>query len=97
LHWRNDHKGGDNWSGRQLLARAHDAGLRKISVTPHVVVARDEEPALTQSLWRAAEVARDGGAITFDEHDIWISTLKERIATGLFFASIGYFIVKGWK
>lgn len=97
LHWRNDHKGGDNWSGRQLLARASDAGLRKISVTPLVVVARDEEPALTQSLWRAAEVARDGGAITPDEHDIWISTLKERIAGGRFFASIVYFIVKGWK
>jgi len=97
LHWRNDHHGGNNWSGRQLLRRAREAGMKDICVHPLVVTAIDERPALTQSLWRAAEVARNGGAITPAEQDAWVSSLKERIASGRFFASMVYFIVKGWK
>jgi hypothetical protein len=97
LNWRCDHHGNDNWSGRKLLARARDAGLRDIRTIPVVVTANDESPALTLSLWRAAEVARDGGGITSEEHDAWVGELKRRIAAGRFFASMTYFIVKGWK
>jgi hypothetical protein len=95
LHWRADHHGGNNWSGRQLLGHMIAADLRDVTVTPVVTVARDEDSALTQSLWRAAEVARDGGAITPAERDRWVSELKARIAAGRFFASIVYFIVRG--
>jgi ubiquinone/menaquinone biosynthesis C-methylase UbiE len=96
LHWRIDHHGGDNWSGRKLLRRAKDAGLTRIESIPVVYIAQDENSALTLSLWRAAEVARDGGGITPQEHDAWIDDLKERIVQRRFFASIVYFIVKGW-
>jgi ubiquinone/menaquinone biosynthesis C-methylase UbiE len=97
LNWRIDHHGANNWSGRQLLRLGRQAGLKDVQVYPLVVTATDEKPALTQSLWRAAEVARDGGAITEAEHDAWVSALKERITSGSFFASLVYFIMKGWK
>jgi len=71
------------------------AGLRDVSVTPVVAVAHDENASLTFSLWRAAEVSRNGGAITSDEYDRWVSGLKSHIAAGRFFASIVYFIVRG--
>jgi ubiquinone/menaquinone biosynthesis C-methylase UbiE len=95
LNWRTDHHGGDNWSGRQLLGDMVTAGLRGPLVYPVVQVARDENNALTQSLWRAATVCCDGGAITPAEHDAWVEELKMRIATGRFCASIVYFIVRG--
>lgn len=96
LHWRSDHHGGNNWSGRQLYARAHAAGLYNLRVRPVVVVSHEESSALTQSLWRAAEVARDAGAIAPAEHDAWVSELKTQIAAGHFMASIVYFIVIGF-
>jgi 2-amino-4-hydroxy-6-hydroxymethyldihydropteridine diphosphokinase len=95
LHWRTDNHGGDNWSGRQLWRRIVQAGLTNLEVTPVVTVARTEQDGLTQSLWRAAEVARNGGGISAKEHDAWIDKLKQRLVEGTFFASIVYFIVKG--
>ena len=97
LNWRTDYHGANNWSGRQLQRLEREAGLKDVQIHPLVVTASDERPALTQSLWRAAEVARDGGAITEAEHEAWVSDLKERISSGRFFASLVYFIVKGWK
>jgi ubiquinone/menaquinone biosynthesis C-methylase UbiE len=97
LEWRTHHHGGDNWSGRQLAARLVDAGLRQVAVTPVVTVARDEDASLTQSLWRAAQAARDAGVITPAEHDAWVGALKQRLAAGRFLASIVYFIVCGTR
>jgi ubiquinone/menaquinone biosynthesis C-methylase UbiE len=95
LHWRCDHHGGNNWSGRQLRRWMIDAGLGDVSVTPVVTVVHDEHTSLTQSLWRAAEVARSGGAITSDEHDAWVGELRARLVAQRFFASITYFVVRG--
>lgn len=95
LHWRSDHHGGDNWSGRKLWGRMMASGLQSLTVLPVVSIAHNEADGLTQSLWRAAQVSRDGGAISLDEYDAWVNTLKERIQAGTFFASIAYFIVSG--
>jgi ubiquinone/menaquinone biosynthesis C-methylase UbiE len=95
LHWRNDHHGGNNWSGRQLWRYMHNAGLQNLLVYPCVIVAHGESDGLTQSLWRAAQVAFEGGAISESEKDDWVKELKNRIQDGIFFASIVYFIVKG--
>jgi ubiquinone/menaquinone biosynthesis C-methylase UbiE len=97
LHWRSDHYGGNNWSGRQLAGLASGAGLQEVQVTPAVIVARDEGTGFTQSLWRAAQRACEAGAITPAEHDAWLAESRSRIATGRFFASITYFIVLGYK
>jgi len=96
LHWRTDNHGGDNWSGRQLYRRALQEGLVDLEVIPVVTVARSEREGLTQTLWRAAEVARNGGGISDKEHDAWVGKLKQHLADGTFFASIVYFIVKGY-
>ena len=95
LHWRCDHHSGDNWSGRRLLGYALAAGLRDVTVIPVTTVARDETAALTGSMFRMAEVARDGGAITPAEHDAWTGELQQQLAEGRFLASITYFIVRG--
>jgi ubiquinone/menaquinone biosynthesis C-methylase UbiE len=95
LHWRCDHHGGENWSGRRLLDYALAAGLHALTVVPVTTIARDETAALTGSLFRAAEAARDGGGITAAEHDAWVGELKQQLAAGRFLASIVYFIVSG--
>jgi cytochrome oxidase assembly protein ShyY1 len=95
LHWRNDQHGGNNWSGRQLWRLMQAAGLQNLSVQPFVAVAHSEAEGLTQSLWRAAQVACEGGAISQAEQYAWVQELKERIQTRTFFASIVYFIVQG--
>jgi 2-polyprenyl-3-methyl-5-hydroxy-6-metoxy-1,4-benzoquinol methylase len=95
LHWRCDHHGGNNWSGRQLWGQMLTAGLTNVKAVPFVSVAHHEHDSLTLSLFRAAEVARDGGAITPNEHDAWVAELRSSLASGCFFASIVYFIVHG--
>jgi ubiquinone/menaquinone biosynthesis C-methylase UbiE len=96
LHWRSDHHGGENWSGRRLWRYSIIAGLVQPTVVPVVTVAHSESDGLTQSLWRAAQVAREAGAISPEEHDRWVADLKLQIEQGYFFASIVYFIVRGF-
>ena len=95
LHWRCDHHGGNNWSGRQLWRRMAATKLVSVKAVPMVSVARRENDSLTLSLFKAAQVARDGGAISPNEYDTWVGELKSSLATGSFFASIVYFIVIG--
>jgi ubiquinone/menaquinone biosynthesis C-methylase UbiE len=95
MDWRCDNHGGDNWSGRKLLGYALAAGLTKVTVTPVVTLAHDATAALTGSIFRAAEVARNGGAITPAEHDAWVADLKQRLAEGRFVASLVYFVARG--
>jgi ubiquinone/menaquinone biosynthesis C-methylase UbiE len=95
LHWRCDHQGGNNWSGRQLWRQMAAAGLSKVKAVPIVSVAQQAQDSLTLSLHRAAQVARDGGGITPGEHDAWVGEMAAALAAGRFFASIVYFIVVG--
>jgi ubiquinone/menaquinone biosynthesis C-methylase UbiE len=95
IHWRCDHHGGNNWSGRQLWGRMVAAGLLNVKAAPLVSVARRGNDSLTLSLFRAAQVARDGGAIAPEEHDAWVEELRSRLGDGSYFASIVYFIVVG--
>lgn len=95
LHWRCDHHGGNNWSGRQLWGQMVATKLVNVQTFPVVSVAHRESDSLTLSLFKAAQVARDGGAIAPDEHDAWVGELKSSLAAGCFFASIVYFIVRG--
>jgi len=95
LHWRCDHHGGNNWSGRQLWGRMAATELVNVKPVPVVSVARYENDSLTLSLFKAAQVARDGGAISPGEYDTWVDELRSSLAAGSFFASIVYFIVIG--
>ena len=95
LHWRCDHYGGNNWSGRQLYRQMAAAGFFSLQVFPVVSVACREHDSLTQSLFRAAQVTRDGGGITPAEHAEWMGEFRSALAAGNFFASIVYYIVSG--
>jgi len=95
LHWRSDQHGGNNWSGRQLWRHMQHTGFQSLSVYPLVSVVHSEVEGLTQSLWRAAQVAYEAGAISASEREGWEAYLKSQIRTGSFFASIVYFVVKG--
>jgi SAM-dependent methyltransferase len=96
LDWRTDHRGGNNWSGRQLWGRMVNAGLQNLRTHPQVLVALTTSDGFTQSLWRGFEGARDSGVITSTEYDTWIDDLETLLHEGTFFASIVYFIVEGW-
>jgi ubiquinone/menaquinone biosynthesis C-methylase UbiE len=95
FHWRNDHKDGNNWSGRQLFRLLKLRGLKEITVFPVVTIATDDNSSLTQSLWHAASGALEQGIITTKEHESWVSELKSSINNQQYFASIVYFIVRG--
>lgn len=97
LHWRTDHEGGDNWSGRKLWRQMIRAGLTNLTLYPVLSVARSEADSLCQSLWKAAQVACAGGVITPEEEFHWRSELKATLAAGQFFASIVYYIVRGQR
>lgn len=95
LHWRNDNKDGNNWSGRQLFRLLKVEGLKELTVFPEVIIATDEKSSLIQSIWHAASGALEQGVITPEEHKSWVAELKLRIKNQTFFASIVYFIVRG--
>jgi hypothetical protein len=95
FHWRNDHKDGNNWSGRQLFRLLKLGGLKEVTVIPIVTTAIDDNSSLTQSLWHAAASALEQGIITNKEHESWVSEIKLRIKSQQYFASIVYFIVRG--
>ena len=97
LHWRTDHRGGNNWSGRQLWGHAVRAGLRNPELIPLVSVVHEEAASLTQSLWRGAQGAWEAGSISRAEGEAWIETLKQQIDQGAFCATIVYFIVRGQR
>jgi len=96
LDWRTDHRGGNNWSGRQLWGRMVNAGLQNLRVHPWVSVALTSSDGFTQSLWRGFQAALDKGIITTEEYDAWAADLEARLEEGTFFASVVYFIVTGW-
>ena len=43
LHWRCDHYGGNNWSGRQLLKHMTAGGFSHVKLNPVISVARNAE------------------------------------------------------
>jgi ubiquinone/menaquinone biosynthesis C-methylase UbiE len=97
IHWRTDNKDGNNWSGRQLFRLLKQQNIEDIVVKPVVTIAIDKENSLTQSIFNAASGAFKANIITTNEYESWITELKKKIQIRTFFASIGYFLVKGIK
>ncbi len=95
LHWRTDHKDGNNWSGRQLFSLLNANGLKDINICPLVSIATDENSSLTQSIRHAASGALDQKIITEEEYNAWMLELENRLQLNHFFSSIVYFIAIG--
>ncbi|MEJ2757431.1 MAG: methyltransferase domain-containing protein [Anaerolineales bacterium] len=95
LHFRCDHHGGNNWRGRQLWRLMKETGFTHMELVPITSIACREEDSLTQSLFRAAEVAQEAGVITSTEYTRWVGEIRSNLAEEKFFASIDYFIIIG--
>ncbi len=93
LDWRTDTIDGNNWMGRQLVARALAAGWQIDDISVLTTVGRDETTTHFGSLRRCGELALQNGVIEQSEHDAWVGELDSRLAAGLFFASINEYIV----
>lgn len=96
LNWRTDNKDGNNWSGRQLYRLVKTEGFKDIKVKPIVSVATKENHSLTHSLYHAAAGALKNKIINQKEYKNWMNEIKERLNSGIFFASITYFLVKAF-
>jgi len=97
LDWRTDTIDGNNWMGRQLMARALAAGWRIGDIRALVTIGRDETTTHFGSLRRCGELALQNGVIDQSEQNRWVGELDSRLAAGLFFASINEYIVVAQK
>ncbi len=95
LHWRTQHLDGDNWSGRRLFGHLAGVGLEELSVRVLPSVVRDERTSLARSLFRAAALACEAGAVTAAERDRWLAEVRHRFSAGTFVASVCYFLASG--
>lgn len=93
LDWRTDTIDGNNWMGRQLVARSLAAGWQIGDIRVLTTIGRDETTTHFGSLRRCGELALQNGVIDQNEHDRWVGELDSRLAAGLFFASINEYIV----
>ena len=88
LHWRCDHYGGNNWSGRQLWKHMAEGCFSSLKLLPVVSVARNAAIFSDLSLFRAAQVARDGGGITSSEYDAWVEEIRSALRTDVFLEAL---------
>lgn len=93
LDWRTDTVDGNNWMGRQLVARALAAGWQISDIRVLTTIGRDETTTHFGSIRRCGELALQNGVIDQKEYDGWVGELDSRLAAGLFFASINEYIV----
>lgn len=93
LDWRTDTVDGNNWMGRQLVARSLAAGWRISDIRVLTTIGRDETTTHFGSLRRCVELALQNRVIDQSEHDRWVGELDGRLAAGLFFATINEYIV----
>ena len=93
LDWRTDAIDGNNWMGRQVVGRCLAAGWTIADVRVLVTLGRDAATTHFGSIRRAGDLARQNGIVTPGEYDGWVAELDNRLAAGLFFASINEYIV----
>lgn len=93
LDWRTDTVDGNNWMGRQLVARCLAAGWAIDDIRVLATVGRAETTTHFGSLRRCGELALQNGVIDQTEYDGWVGELDSRLVAGLFFASINEYIV----
>lgn len=88
MDWRCDTIEGDNWMGRKLPRLCAESGWQVRAVKPLVSVACDEQSTLVGSLRHAARLALEHHVLSVAEHAAWIGELEQRLAEGMFFATV---------
>lgn len=83
------------WAGRELYGMFRQANLEEIKVLPLVFTSTQFEPYWKRMVERLSSVAVKTGGVSDDEAEAWRVDLERRSEEGRFFASRGYFCVRG--
>ena len=85
------------WSGRELYAMVRRANLDEIKVLPLTFISTQFEPHWKRMVERLSTVAVKTGVVSDNEAEAWRVDLERRSEEDRFFASRGYFCVRGRK
>jgi ubiquinone/menaquinone biosynthesis C-methylase UbiE len=87
----------NGWAGRELYAMFRQANLEAIRFLPLTFASTEYEPYWKRMVERLSGVARTTGAISDEEATAWRAHLEQKGREGLFFASRGYYCLRGSK
>jgi ubiquinone/menaquinone biosynthesis C-methylase UbiE len=85
------------WSGRELYGMFRQVKLEEIAVLPLNFASTQFEPHWKRMVERLSGVAVKTGVVSEAEAEAWRVDLERRSDEGRFFASRGYFCVRGRK
>jgi len=85
------------WAGRELYAMFREAALEEIQVLPLMHTSTQFEPYWKRMVERLSTMAVKTGAVSEQEAGLWRADLEQKGREGRFFASRGYFCVRGRK
>jgi len=85
------------WAGRELYGLFRQASLEEMQVLPLMHTSTQFEPYWKRMVERLCTVAIKTGVVSEEEAAGWRADLEEKGRDGRFFASRGYFCVRGRK
>lgn len=85
------------WAGRELYAIFREAALEEIQVLPLMHTSTEFGPYWQRMAERLSTVAVKTGVVSEQEAGLWRADLEQKGREGRFFASRGYFCVRGRK
>lgn len=85
------------WAGRELYAMFWEAALEEIQVLPLMHTSTQFEPYWKRMVERLSTVAVKTGVVSEREAGVWRGDLERKGHEGRFFASRGYFCLRGRK
>jgi len=83
------------WAGRELYAMFREAALEEIQVLPLMHTSTQFEPYWKRMVERLSTVAIKTGVVSEQEAGVWRGDLERKGHEGRFFASRGYYCVRG--
>ncbi len=85
------------WAGRELYAMFRQAALEQIRILPLTHTSTEFGPHWQRMADRLSSVAVKTGVVSEKEAEAWRADLEQKGREGRFFASRGYFCVRGRK
>jgi ubiquinone/menaquinone biosynthesis C-methylase UbiE len=85
------------WAGRELYAMFRQASLDEIRVLPLTHTSTEFRPYWERMVERLSSVAVKTGVVSEQEAGVWRGDLERKGHEGRFFASRGYFCLRGRK
>ena len=83
------------WAGRELYGMFRQAALEEVQVLPLTFTSTQFEPYWKRMVERLSTVAVKTGVVSEQEAGVWRADLERKGHEGRFFASRGYFCLRG--